>query len=193
MTRVQLERLTRQLPGRVYLSRIVPSGEAEFLAASRASSHFQHPWMFPPTEPEGYAVYLARARQSNMEFFLVRAKEDSRLCGVVNVRNIVRGNYRSAFCGHYAFAGAEGRGLMRDGLAMVVWFGFGHLGLHRLALNIQPGNHRSIAVAKKIGCKKEGFSPKLIMVNGDWRDHERWAIRAETYPGLEKAMSLEPK
>jgi [ribosomal protein S5]-alanine N-acetyltransferase len=45
--------------------------------------------------------------------------------------------------------------------------------------NIQPGNAPSIALVQQLGFQKEGYSPRYLMVDGDWRDHERWALRVE--------------
>ncbi len=56
---------------------------------------------------------------------------------------------------------------------------FGELGLHRVEANIQPGNLRSIRLARRLGFEREGFSPAYLMVGGEWRDHERWVLRAE--------------
>jgi [ribosomal protein S5]-alanine N-acetyltransferase len=28
---------------------------------------------------------------------------------------------------------------------------------------------------------REGFSEKYLKIGGEWRDHERWAIRAELW------------
>jgi uncharacterized glyoxalase superfamily protein PhnB len=101
------------------------------------------------------------------------------LVGAINVSNIVRGSFLSAFLGYWAFAGGEGQGLMTDALTTAVTHAFDVLGLHRLEANIQPANDRSIALVHRCGLQYEGFSPKYLMVDGAWRDHNRYAIARE--------------
>jgi ribosomal-protein-alanine N-acetyltransferase len=60
---------------------------------------------------------------------------------------------------------------------------FGELGLHRLEANIQPGNARSIALVRVLGFEKEGFSRRYLKIDGDWRDHERWALLSDRWAG----------
>jgi ribosomal-protein-alanine N-acetyltransferase len=56
--------------------------------------------------------------------------------------------------------------------------------LHRLEANIQPVNKRSIALVASLGFELEGFSPRFLKICGRWRDHQRWALRAEEWrPG----------
>lgn len=158
-----------------------PADAEEFVAAARASRALHRPWLFPPDTPELFAVYLERAARDDYAGYLIRHAGSGRLAGYVNVSQIVRGALQSAFAGYGAFAGHEGRGLMTQGLAAVLGEAFGPLRLHRLEANIQPGNERSIALVKRLGFEKEGFSPRYLNVDGAWRDHERWAIRSETW------------
>ncbi len=68
---------------------------------------------------------------------------------------------------------------MVQGLRAVIASVFDQVGLHRVEANIQPANRKSIALVQRLGFEKEGFSPAYLIVDGDWRDHERWALRAD--------------
>jgi len=151
----------------------------EFIAAAVASRELHRPWIDPPDTAERFAAYLERAAREDQAAYLVRHAECGGLVGYANINNIVRGALQSGYLGYAAFAGHAGRGLMTSGLRDVLGRAFGELGLHRVEANIQPGNRPSIALVQRLGFAKEGFSPRYLMVDGDWRDHERWALRAE--------------
>jgi hypothetical protein len=71
--------------------------------------------------------------------------------------------------------------LMHDGLQAVLAYAFRKLKLHRVEANIQPGNKRSIRLARRSGFRREGYSPRYLKVRGRWQDHERWALLVEDW------------
>ena len=101
------------------------------------------------------------------------------IVGVINITEIVQASFQSAYLGYYGMAWSSRRGLMTEALNAAVRYAFGDLGLHRLEANIQPENTASIALVRRVGFKKEGFSPRYLRINGKWRDHERWALLAD--------------
>ena len=152
----------------------------EFTARARESKDLHHPWLFPPATEEAYAAYAERLIEDpERAGFLVCEKDDGAVAGFININNIVRGGFQSGALGYGAFAHAAGRGLMREGLDLVIGHAFGPMRLHRLEINAQPGNAASVALARGAGFRLEGFSPNMIYIDGAWRDHERWAITAE--------------
>jgi ribosomal-protein-alanine N-acetyltransferase len=161
---------------------IRPPGRADmkaFLVAAAASRKLHKPWVTAPGTPEKFRAYVKRMNTPENQGFLVCRKSDGALVGVINVSNIVRGLFRSAYLGYYVFSGHEGQGLMAEGLKAVMRHAFSKMKLHRLEANIQPGNAPSIALVKACGFRKEGFSPRYLKIGGRWRDHERWAVTAD--------------
>ena len=70
---------------------------------------------------------------------------------------------------------------MFEGVCLAIVYAFNDLNLHRLEANIQPENQASINLVQRLGFEKEGFSPQYLKINGEWRDHERWALTAENW------------
>jgi len=171
---------------RVLLSRPRADDESAFLERVAASRELHQPWTSPPETSEAYRAYLRRLRQHDQAGFLVREREGGALAGVVNVSNIVLRQFRSAYLGYYAFCPLAGqarvsRGYMTEGLTLVVDYALEVMGLHRLEANVQPGNVQSLALIQRLGFRKEGYSPRYLLIDGEWRDHERWALTAEEW------------
>jgi [ribosomal protein S5]-alanine N-acetyltransferase len=153
----------------------------DFIAAMLASRRLHHPWLQPPITPERYAAYLERIAGGRYEGFLARRRDDGAIVGWLNISEIVRGSLQGAFIGYGGVAAHAGRGYMTEAMHLLLREAFTRLKLHRLEANIQPGNRASIALVERCGFEREGFSPRYLKIAGRWRDHERWAIRAETW------------
>ncbi|GHF45132.1 GNAT family N-acetyltransferase [Streptomyces griseosporeus] len=156
----------------------------EFTARARESKDLHHPWLFPPDSAGAYTAYAGRLIEDPTKAgFLVCEKGgetgDGSLAGFININNIVEGGFLCGALGYGAFAHAAGRGLMKEGLELVIGYAFGPMRLHRLEINAQPGNAASLALARSCGFRLEGYSPKMLFIDGAWRDHERWALTAE--------------
>ena len=151
----------------------------EFLALARASVALHHPWYTLPVTPEAFAAYLTRLSRPTTEGRLVCVRDSGAMAGIIIADNLVRGRFQSASLSYAAFAATAGRGYMSEGLGLMLRYAFTELRLHRLEANIQPGNHASLALVRRLGFRKEGYSPDMLFIDGAWRDHERWAITQE--------------
>ena len=161
---------------RVVLVRPSSRWSAAFVAAVRRSRKLHGRWVRPPSTPTAYRAYVRRLRRPIHAGYFICLRDSQDLVGVANISEIVRGGFRSAYLGYFAFRPYEGRGLMTEGLALVMRDAFRRLGLHRVEANIQPGNRASIRLARRLGFRREGYSPRYLKIAGRWRDHERWAI-----------------
>jgi ribosomal-protein-alanine N-acetyltransferase len=152
-----------------------------FLSAVRRSRPFHYRWVSPPATSKAFAGYAKGAVSESHRGFLIIHRHTGTLVGVINVNNLIRGDFQSAFLGYYGFLPHAGQGLMYEGMQLVLRHAFGKLKLHRLEANIQPGNQASIALARKCGFVREGLSRRYLKICGRWKDHERWALLSEDF------------
>jgi ribosomal-protein-alanine N-acetyltransferase len=166
---------------RVELHKLSEADRDEFIDAMARSRSFHGTWITPPATPAEFDQLLRRTEDDSFVSLVIRLREDGRLAGMFNISEIVRRAFQSAYVGYGGIAGLEGQGYMTEGMGLVLDYAFGELGLHRLEANIQPGNTASIALVRRCGFVREGFSEKYLKLDGEWRDHERWAIRTELW------------
>ena len=165
---------------RVALRVLERSDREPFLALARERRELHRPWTYPPERSDQFDDLYARSRREDFTCLLACLVDDPRaIVGVFTISQIVRGAFQSAYLGYYANQRYAGQGLMREAMEQVLDHAFGPLALHRLEANIQPGNQPSIALARGAGFRLEGFSPRYLLIGGQWRDHERFAITAD--------------
>lgn len=165
----------------VYIRAPRPQDRDEFNSLNRASIDFYKGLTSPTTTPKQFTRYLSRCKQNDFEGLLVCRIEDDAIVGSINLSQIFRAGFKSAYMGYQMGAAFAGRGYMTEAIRLALSYAFNDLKLHRIEANIQPHNTASIALVKRAGFTNEGYSRRYLKICGRWRDHERWAILAEDW------------
>lgn len=155
-----------------------------FIAAVKRSEALHHPWVTAPSTSDEFQELVKRTFSDNFESYFIFAENEA-IAGVFNLSEIVRGCFQNAYLGFYAMAPFAGKGYMSAGIKLVLNDAFNRLQLHRIEANVQPGNINSLRLINANGFRKEGYSPKYLNINGQWCDHERWAITIEDWNKVE--------
>jgi ribosomal-protein-alanine N-acetyltransferase len=147
------------------------------------------PWeaTLPQPDPSAPPTYGAMVRQANREARAGRAMPfgvvvHDELVGQLTVGAIALSSLRSCTIGYWIDQGHAGRGLMTRAVALVGDYCFLQLNLHRIEINIRPENQASLAVAHKLGFRREGLRERYLHIDGQWRDHWSFAVTAEERP-----------
>jgi len=125
--------------------------------------------------------YLQRCRRDDFFGFVIYRNEDGLILGNINLFHIILQRMRSACVGYFVGAPFSRQGYATEALQLILHFAFKRVKLHRVEANIQPQNTPSIALVRRAGFIREGFSRRYLKIAGRWRDHERWAILAEDW------------
>jgi ribosomal-protein-alanine N-acetyltransferase len=160
---------------------IAPARRADgpdLVQANNNSRHYHEPWVQTFTDARGFEAWFDALVVEPRVGLVAREAAAGGIVGVINLSQIFLKGFRNAYVGFYGMAGYARRGLMTEALRLATQYAFDEIGLHRLEANIQPGNAASIALAKRAGFRREGFSPHYLRIGGEWRDHERWALLA---------------
>lgn len=105
-----------------------------------------------------------------------------RLVGQLTVSSITWGSLRSANIGYWVDESVAGRGITPTAVALAVDHCFRAGGMHRIEVCIRPENAASLRVVHKLGFRSEGLRRAYLHIDGDWRDHESFALTAEEVP-----------
>jgi ribosomal-protein-alanine N-acetyltransferase len=158
-----------------------------------ANREWLAPWESSPpgpwadmNSPRAY-LYVYRemkraARRGDSMPFAVCLRDQNgteRLVGHLNLGNIVRRAFGSAYVGYWVDSRVAGRGVIPTALALAVDHAFGPGGLHRIEVNIRPENAPSRRVVEKLGFREEAFHPRYMHIDGTWRDHLGYAMTSE--------------
>ena len=153
----------------------------EFVALVRASRGLHQPWSAPPEDLEAYAAMVARTAADDYDVQLVRVRETGAIVGYFALSQIFRRAFQNAYLGYDGSAPYAGRGLMSEGMELMLRHTFRSQRLHRVEANVQPGNEPSRRLVERAGFRLEGFSPRYLKIGGRWRDHERFALTVEDW------------
>jgi len=181
MTRSTKQQKALATGSTVYLRLPTAEDVDEFIHLNRASLRFYRGLASPILTHQQCTNYLGRCLRDDFEGLLVCQKNDDAIVGSINLSQIFRGGFKSAYLGYQVGATFAGQGYMTEALQLVLRYAFDKMKLHRLEANIQPKNAASIALVKRAGFTKEGYSQRYLKICGRWRDHERWAIIAEDW------------
>jgi [ribosomal protein S5]-alanine N-acetyltransferase len=171
---------------RVFLRPPMRRDLEEFIALNRASARLYRGLVTPPTQPEKFDTFLKRCARADCICLLVCRIDDGAIVGSINLSQIFRGGFQNAYLGYHVGAEHCNQGHMTEAIQLLLRYAFEDLKLHRLEANIQPGNEASIALVKRAGFVREGYSRRYLKIGGRWRDHERWAIIAEDWRARRK-------
>ena len=182
------------------LARRTPVGELALRELRRRDAHawrevrsrnaaWLAPWeaTVPPGSDEqvpSYGQMVARfrteARQGRTMAWAMTL--DRRFVGQLTLGGITLGSLRAATIGYWIDARVAGRGLTPMAVAMACDHCFREMRLHRIEIVIRPENAASLRVVEKLGFRHEGMRPAYLHIDGDWRDHEVFALHADEAP-----------
>jgi [ribosomal protein S5]-alanine N-acetyltransferase len=159
---------------RTFARALTGDDASAFVALAEESAQFHRKWIKLPTDCDSFERYLAGFDNENAFCFVV-CNADS-IVGSVSLTGIEGEPYHRGRIGCGVFEQYAKMGYMSFGLEFVIRLAFEDLELHRIEADIQPKNHPSKRLIKKMDFICEGVSEEFIRINGEWVDHERWAL-----------------
>ena len=132
------------------------------------------------TFAEWVGLQRRNERAGTAVVFLIHFGEQ--LVGQISLGAITYGSMRTGVVGYWVDHSHIGHGFAPTAVAMLAdWAIMADDGpkLHRLEIAILPENERSRRVAEKLHARHEGLRTGYMYINGQWRDHDTYALLAE--------------
>ncbi|WP_026571160.1 MULTISPECIES: GNAT family N-acetyltransferase [Sediminibacillus] len=124
-----------------------------------------------------YISNSIKQREEDKQYsFGIFLKDGDKLIGEVSLSRISRGALQRGLIGYSLDKQYNGRGLTTEAVTLAVDFAFNELKLHRIDAGVMLSNLGSMRVLEKAGFHKEGIEQKGVKINGQWEDHQIFAI-----------------
>jgi ribosomal-protein-alanine N-acetyltransferase len=166
---------------KVLLRYVVLDDFSEMQILFREGRKFYKGLMSSPDTIGKFTAYVESNESETNECFVICRISDNKIVGWLNLSQIFHKVFQNAYLGYALGVKYIGNGFMTEAVNLALRHAFKNLKLHRIEANVQPENFPSIAVLKRCGFSKEGFSRRYLKIKGKWRDHERWAIIKEDW------------
>jgi ribosomal-protein-alanine N-acetyltransferase len=132
---------------------------------------------------ESIHKYISSSRKQREEdkaySFGIYLKDNGSLVGDVSLYHISRGSLQRCLIGYSLDKQYNGRGYTTAAVSLAVEFAFNELHLHRIEAGVMLSNIGSMRVLEKAGFHKEGIEQKGVKINGQWEDHQIFAILSD--------------
>lgn len=120
--------------------------------------------------------YFRGRKNGDFYVFFIFSTKTNNLIGGISLGNIRRGVVQSGEIGYWCGEKHSGKGLMHEGLELMIDFAFQQLKLHRLEAASIPTNIRSIRLLEKCGFTREGLLRAYVKIRGEWQDHYLYSL-----------------
>jgi diamine N-acetyltransferase len=124
---------------------------------------------FRPVSNAEHVAWFEQIRQrEDVRIFGIR--EDDRLVGSCQLHSIHPVHRSAELQIRIGAEDARGRGVGREALQQLLWYGFDELDLHRIYLHVFTTNERAIRLYERAGFRREGVLREAALIDGAWVD-----------------------
>lgn len=134
--------------------------------------------IFDPASNEAFFSLYFAARKSHQSgtALTLAIRTKGKQIGLITAANMTYGAARNCQIGYWIDQRYAGQGYTPRAVALLIDYLLLERGFHRVEVAIRPENMASLRVVEKLGLRSEGLRPRYLHIDGDWRDHEIFAI-----------------
>ena len=137
-------------------------------------------WATPGFGPEEALAYIQFLNEkfTQQEKFWVFVRLKGLIVGGIGLNRFDFENQITEL-GYWLSADARGKGIATKAGAAMIRYAFEDLGYNRMELKTSPDNEASVAVAERLGFKREGTLRKAELIGGELRDLDMYSLLRE--------------
>ena len=141
-------------------------------------------YRFRPVSLTEERQWLGKLHEQPEEFvFGIALREGGRLIGSCGLHRVSLPNRAAELGILIGDREEQGKGFGSEAIRLLLDYGFGTLGLHRVWLVVYENNDRGIRCYEKIGFQREGIRREARWSAGRWWDALEYSILEQEWPG----------